>query len=93
MEFNLKKCTHCRIEKSINDFYSKGDRFSSRCKQCEKILKKRKRLEKKKKKKTLSKRRESTKMIDVLTFQVNLKGTISENCLEELVEELIKDAA
>lgn len=44
-----KICSLCRKHKIIDDFYTKGSRYSSRCKKCE--------LKKKKEKKHLEKKR------------------------------------
>lgn len=46
MEFRV--CTHCKVSKVKEDFYSKGHRLDSRCKECAKELR-RKRYQKHKK--------------------------------------------
>jgi hypothetical protein len=35
-----RKCTKCLSLKDVNDFYSKGNRIASECKQCKKSIKK-----------------------------------------------------
>ncbi len=47
-----KSCSLCKKHKKTEDFYTKGSRYSSRCKQCD--------LKKKKEKKYLIKKRNKT---------------------------------
>jgi hypothetical protein len=88
-----KICTHCKIDKPLSDYYSKGNRLDAKCKDCVKKGKKKNRKAIKKKKEASSKRRKSSNTIDLINFQVRLSGELSSSSLEELVGELIKEAS
>lgn len=38
----MKKCTTCKIQKPLSEFYKKADRIQSSCKDCNKTYKKNK---------------------------------------------------
>ena len=90
-QLQVHMCTHCGIEKTDAEFYSKGDRRDSRCKECIKQGKNRRR--KMHVLSELAKRKRVKNLIEVETKNIHettWQGESSEH-LDHLIQDLVTE--
>lgn len=87
---SLKTCTHCKTERPLSDFYSKGVRLDAKCKLCVKENKKNKRKSRNKKKQFDKKNRASSKTINISDYEIIETGELSDLGAELVVDFLLR---
>ena len=91
----VRTCCRCRIKRSLSEFYRKGDRFESRCKDC--VLKTKACAYRKKRMKKIAKQKEQTEAVwdeVVETTLTDMSGSVRlEALLRDFMLDVILDAS
>mgnify|MGYP003574888244 FL=1 len=86
-----KCCSSCEKDLPLEAFYSKGNRYDSKCKICVRKTKKDKRVVDKKKREETKKRRKKFRVLDILSYEVVFEGDHSKEALTEIFKSYLNE--